>query len=298
MDLVKTLMCLYMPLHTHAHMYSHNLTPHCHLPSRRSAVSSLNIPVFKPLTARDNQASTAPLTRQEIGAPLAGQNNTSYNPIALLPAKLSSRILDLEFVAMADMLPDSWQDKAKPLVVFDTQLTPRQVGRKALVQDISQRTECFSRMAAILVTRYPSKSPELWTYQALIVRAARNFEGTAWVAYDRQYRREAFTGHAKAIPRCRHCLSDSHPTSACSLEPTLGSNPVNTGTGQSTQPSQEVCRLYNAGRFHHPRCRYRHVCQDCAYQHPWTQCPRNHQRATPEQRGRERSSHRLGTGRT
>ena len=157
------------------------------------------------------------------------------------------------------MLPDSWQDEAQPLVVFDTQLTPHRVGRKALVQDISQWTECFSRMAAVLVTQYLGKSPELWAYQASIVRAARNFEGTPWVAYDRQYRREAlactdldwlqpnarlyseaFTGHAKAIPRCRHCLSDSHTTSACSLEPTLGSNPVNTGTGQSTQPSQEV----------------------------------------------------------
>ena len=262
--------------------------------------------------------STAPLTRQELetGASLAGQGNTSYDPSALLPAKLSRRIRDLEFVEMADMLPDSWQDEAQPLVVVDTQLTPRRVGRKAVVQDISQWTECFARMAAVLVTWYPSKSHELWAYLASIVRAARNFEGSAWVAYDRQYRREAlarkdldwsqpnarlyseaFTGRAKAIPRCRHCLSDSHTTSACSLEPTLGSNPINSGTGQSTQPSQEVCRLYNAGRCHHPRCRYRHVCQDCAYQHPWTQCPRNHQRATPEQRGRERSPHRPVAGR-
>ena len=312
MDLVKTLTCLYMPLHTHIHVYSHNLTPHFHLPSCRSAVSSLNIPVFSHLNRR-RQPSIDGATHQagDRGTPgRAGQYVVQAHSV--ITSKVVPQDTDLEFVEMADMLPDFWQDEAQRLVVFDTQLTPRRVGRKVLVQDISQWTECFSRMAAVLVARYPNKSPELWAYQASIVRVAHNFEGTAWVAYDWQYRREAFasrdldwlqpnarlyskafTGHAKAIPRCHHCLSDSHTTSACSLEPTLGSNPVNTGTGQSTQPSQEVCRLYNAGCCHHPRCRYRHVCQDCAYQHPWMQCPRNYQRA-----GRERSPHRPGTGRT
>ena len=51
--------------------------------------------------------------------------------------------------------------------------------------------ECFERMAAVLSTRYPDRAPELWAYQACILRAAKNYEGVAWVAYDRQYRREA-----------------------------------------------------------------------------------------------------------
>lgn len=43
-------------------------------------------------------------------------------------------------------------------------------------------------MASIITFKHPSKAGELWTYQFAIIRAARNFEGTAWVAYDRQFR--------------------------------------------------------------------------------------------------------------
>ena len=46
-------------------------------------------------------------------------------------------------------------------------------------------------MSAIIVTRFPLKAPELLAYQSLIVRAQRNYEGEHWVAYDRQFRREA-----------------------------------------------------------------------------------------------------------
>ena len=146
----------------------------CHLPSHCYAVSSLNVPVFNPLITGDEQVVTPPSIRLDTGAPLAGQGNASlYNPIALLPAKLSRRILDLKFVEMANMLPDSSLARRGP--ALDAQLIPRRAGRRALVQDISQWTECFSRMAAVLATRYPSKSPELWAYQASILRAARNF---------------------------------------------------------------------------------------------------------------------------
>ena len=178
--------------------------------------------------------------------------------------------------------------------------------------DISLWIECFSRMAAVLVTRYPDKGPELWAYQASIVRAARNYEGLAWVAYDRQYRREAlarkdlkwsatnsrlyneaFTGRAKAIPRCRHCLSDSHTTAHCTLDATLGTpTQVHPNAGSS---SSEICRSYNAGRCQYVRCRYRHVCQERSYPHPWIQCPKNSSRGGPDQ-PRMRSPSRKGTG--
>ena len=46
-------------------------------------------------------------------------------------------------------------------------------------------------MAAVIATRFPHKAPELFAYQATIVRAERNYEAGRWVAYDRQFRREA-----------------------------------------------------------------------------------------------------------
>eukprot|EP00731_Ephydatia_muelleri_P032923 Em0024g467a len=243
------------------------------------------------------------------------QNAGEYtsSPSAVLPARLSHRIVELEFVEISELLPDSWQEETQPLVVFDAQLNPRRLSRKAPVQDISLWIECFSRMAAVLVTRYPDKGPELWAYQASIVRAARNYEGLAWVAYDRQYRREAlarkdlnwsatnsrlyneaFTGRAKAILRCRHCLSDSHTTAHCTLDATLGTpTQVHPNAGSS---SSEICRSYNARRCQYVRCRYRHVCQECSYPHPWIQCPKNSSRGGPNQ-PRMRSPSRKGTGR-
>ena len=51
--------------------------------------------------------------------------------------------------------------------------------------------EQFSLMADIICTRFPHKTPQLLAYQAPIVLAERNYEGTQWVSYDRRYWREA-----------------------------------------------------------------------------------------------------------
>ncbi|KAL5518219.1 hypothetical protein EMCRGX_G003910 [Ephydatia muelleri] len=247
--------------------------------STLSAPESVEIPLFTPSNgglSTSVGASTAAAGATILRQPPAGEYTSS--PSAGLPARLSRRIVELEFVEMSELLPDSWQEETQPLVVFDAQLNPRRLSRKAPVQDISLWIECFSRMAAVLVTRYPDKGPELWAYQASIVRAARNYEGLAWVAYDRQLYNEAFTGRAKAIPRCRHCLSDSHTTAHCILDATLGTpTQVHPNAGSS---SSEICRSYNAGRCQYVRCRYRHVCQECSYPHPWIQCPKNSSRGT------------------
>ncbi|KAL5470928.1 hypothetical protein EMCRGX_G028987 [Ephydatia muelleri] len=88
----------------------------------------------------------------------------------------------------------------------------------------------------------------------------------AWVAYDTQYCREtlanrnlnwsrinsrlyneAFTRRAKAIPRCKHCLGDTHLTANCSLKPNIGVAHPESTFGASTPSSSEICRNYNAG---------------------------------------------------
>ena len=117
------------------------------------------------------------------------------------------------------------------------QVPGRSPGRPPVV-DISQWVERFSLMAAVIATRFPHKAPELFAYQATIVRAERNYEAGRWVAYDRQFRREAlsrrdlnlsttdprlyseaFTGRAKSIPRCTYCLQDDHPAQRCPQNP-------------------------------------------------------------------------------
>ena len=183
-------------------------------------------------------------------------------------------------------------------------------------------------MAALLVTRFPDKGPELWAYQTTILKAAHNYEGGNWVAYDQQYRRdmlarkdlnwstpntrlynEAFTGRAKIIPRCPHCLSEDHVAASCPHSP----NPLLVGwvpdprshapqghysmaAPQGTSTQREVCRNFNDNRCRFARCRFQHVCQDCGGPHPAGFCPR---RAGPTgvgqpSRGRPPSRFRAG----
>ena len=120
---------------------------------------------------------------------------------------------------------------------------PRPPGKPAParppIQCISQWSERFCLMARILPTKFPEKAPEFFAYHASIIRVERNYEKHRWVAYDRQYRREAlarkdlnwsaenswlyneaFTGRAKAIPRCAYCLQDYHVESLCPVIPT------------------------------------------------------------------------------
>ena len=60
------------------------------------------------------------------------------------------------------------------------------------VQDISQRVERLSLMAAILCTCFPEKAQELWAYHPTIIHAEHNCEGKWWVTYDCQFHRQAW----------------------------------------------------------------------------------------------------------
>ena len=194
------------------------------------------------------------------------------------------------------------------------------------ITDISQWIERFSLMAAVLCTRFPEKAPELFAYQAMIVRAERNYEGKRWVAYDRQFRREAlarkdlnwsvsdprlyneaFTGRAKAIARCSYCLQDDHVATLCPRNPNrplFGWYPDTSAwpmqMAMSSQPPSlhsrptnpnEICRRFNEGRCKQLYCRYRHACNSCQGPHGVLDCP---QRLAYQSAGRSRSPFRQG----
>ena len=233
-----------------------------------------------------------------------------YDLTAALPPKLVRRILDLEFVEMAELLPDTWQEES----AASEPGHPHRQTRRPLVTEILPWLECFGRLAAVLCTKYPEKAAEFWAYQTSIIRAARNFEGTAWVAYDRQEslaRRdlnwsacnarlynEAFTGRAKAIPRCQHCLSEAHGSLVCPLtnpDPVTVWQPISRATGSDSYNNKrpEICQNYE-GRCKFQRCKYLHICKECYYPHPWTVAHGN-QSASQQRRSRSprRPHHRV-----
>ena len=110
-----------------------------------------------------------------------------YNPAAPLPPKVVRRILALEFIEMAELRADIWPDEPGP---HEGASQSRRPMGKPPVNDIRVWLECFARMAAVLVTRFPEKGPELWAYQSTILKAAHMYEGSNWVSYDRQFRRD------------------------------------------------------------------------------------------------------------
>ena len=152
-----------------------------------------------------------------------------FNPAVSLSTKVTKKILDLEFMEMAEVTLDHTPDQVPGC--------PPHPGRPPIM-DISQWVEWYSLMAAVIATRFPIKAPELFAYQATIVRAERNYEAGRWVTYDLQFRQEAlarrdlnwstpdprlyseaFTGQARSIPRCGYCLQDDHPSQRCPQNP-------------------------------------------------------------------------------
>ena len=254
-----------------------------------------------------------------------------YNPASTLPPKVVKRILALEFVEMSELRGDIWSEDA---TASDHNVTPRR-SAKPLVNSIRTWLECYARMASILTTRFPEKAPELWAYQSTILKAAHNYEGSNWVAYDRQFRREmlarrdlnwsatntrlyneAFTGRARTIPRCPHCLSKDHGGASCPHNPNppiLGwlQPPMPVQWVQPSQfqpspaaaprpaPAREVCRSYNMNRCRFSRCRFAHVCSECGGAHAAPSCPSPRQfpdrgpapRGRPSPRVRQNQAH-------
>ena len=278
------------------------MPPTATLPALPTFTPSLTAPSGLELLAA--AASSAPTVAKSTPLIPAGNLSTPgpYNPTAALPQRVVKKILDLEFVEMADLTTDAWQDD----MASDPPNLTRCPTRRAPITDIFTWLDCYSRMAPILATRFPEKASELWAYQATILRAAKNYEGTAWVAYDRQFRceslarkdlnwsvpdprlyNEAFTGRAKSIPRCPYCLSENHAGLYCPVNP----NPPLVGwlpEARHLQPSmafpqanrgsvarQEVCWNYNDNQCRYNKCRYLHLCKECFGPHPAIACPRN-----------------------
>ena len=192
---------------------------------------------------------------------------------------------------MAELMPDAWQSPEDD--AHKCCHAPRRAPKRGPVTDILLWVECFSIMAGVLTSKYPDCAQDLFSYQKTIVHASRSFSGDSWVTYDLCYRRQAattksmkwsvidfslynetFTGRARALPRCRYCLSEHHRSQECSYAPP---QPSSTPRPPSRAPPARpnICQLFNSRNGNQCRfrpCRYAHICSYCKDPHPITSC--------------------------
>ena len=82
-----------------------------------------------------------------------------------IPKHLTKKILQLEFVEMWDLMPETWLWVEEENTRNTLALLRR---RTTAVTDILQWVQNFAGMVGILLQRYPHMVPELMEYQATI----------------------------------------------------------------------------------------------------------------------------------
>ena len=222
----------------------------------------------------------------------------SYLGEGLLPVpdKLAQKIVRLEYVEMRELMPETWLKEDEE--ARNTLSWPKR--RAAPVTDILQWLTCYAAMVGVLSKAYPSMVPEFMSYQATIIKCARDFDGLAWAQYDRAYRRQiaqtkelrwsrlnptlyslCFAGKARRHIVCSFCLSDNHSSDQCPENPSVlpaAFTSYHTQPGPAPTPTgapklEKLCNLFNAKEG--PRCNYR----NCKFAHKCSVCRGAHARA-------------------
>ncbi len=132
----------------------------------------------------------------------------------------------------------------------------------------------------------PERTSDLLAYGSLIVREARQYEGRAWLVYDKNFRQQTVAlkqkkwaeintslctmafSQAKAAGHCSHCMSLEHLTSECPSQTKADQS----DNGEKPFP-KPICRNWNNEACRASTCYYRHVCLECQGAHPALRCP-------------------------
>ena len=91
-----------------------------------------------------------------------------------LPENLRRKVLNLEYVEMADLRPEAWMLEEE---FTDKTLAALFKCRKEPVTNTLVWVQWYASLVAVLAQLYPMQTPQFMAYLATIVRAHRNFEG-------------------------------------------------------------------------------------------------------------------------
>ena len=230
--------------------------------------SSVTIPTFS--NAPPSGGLPLPISSSQVKLPAITAGLPPYPQD--IPAKLVKKILNLEYIEMAELLSSHWTQGEPESHCCGGHVSHST--KRGPVTDILVWLDCYASLVAILCSSYPEKIGHFMIYQKTIIKAQRTYVGEGWLIYDSCFRRraantkspdwgykdndlygETFTGRARGIPRCRFCLSKLHSLEECTQgNQTPERLPSNTEKrqGYALQTPQnnvaQVCQLYNATR--------------------------------------------------
>jgi len=171
--------------------------------------------------------------------------------------------------------------------------------KRKQIDTILDWVQAFSIYMAALVAKFPEVTTELISYQLTIIKAAQQYDGLQWRAYDTHYRINAaatglrhwskldtdlytrfFTGRARAIACCSICDSTMHQAPDCPRRPRKregGKAPLSPSPlafKKRRQWAADVCAEFNAkgSCSFKERCKFKHLCGECGEQHPARSC--------------------------
>ena len=155
---------------------------------------------------------------------------------------------------------------------------------------------CSHTYAELFMRPETSRGQPGWPYDRLYRRQALARHSLDWAQEDSALYNEVFVGHARAITRCRHCLSEFHISESCpEFQQQWGPWPPEYAMSTVPPrcyppgPHQEACRKFNENRCFLRRCRYLHICSICSQPHPASFCAESPIRMRLPHQARERS---------
>ena len=234
-----------------------------------SPVSSVSLPVSIP-------ALGASTSQQQL--PKAFAVGPGHAPV---PGKLVKKIIDGEFVELADLLSVNIraEDKA-PQAYLNGTIMVSSKRRPVEIVDVLTWTEAFTIFQLVLCSAHPNRWPDTTKYKLLVVQTARQFPGLSWLEYDLAYRKDAAASGLRDWSKMNLDLYHFHlktpPTSTppAPPSPSLKSSQV-PAPSQDFSPQPPFCLSWNEGQCRWPfgRCRYRHCCSNCEGEHHKINCP-------------------------
>ena len=231
------------------------------------------------LNSNHGRASIDPQSRNAQAA--------SCSSLAHIPQDIVQKIKRVEYIGLALLLPAKpGQAHEPPAKRFrldeEGAFTICAPTTKRKIDSLASWVEAWSLFTFVAVSEFPECAEAFMQHQLRIVQAAGKYRLSAVLEYDVRVRQAlatdstrslavldpelfatCFTGQALSI--CTSSKKTGNTAVNCSFRPSKVHNP------SSSKP--EVCKRFNAGVCQSSSCKYQHVCQFCAGQHPGKSCP-------------------------